>query len=245
MSHRSAAYLLGIGRRSPVVVDVIPVNQGGRAIDGVRFHGVPYPSRTEFVYVEGIPCTGAARTIVDLAGVYGYVELQDAVERAATERMLDLAAVDAILAAGPRRRGAPYLRKVLAAWRPVAETARHANFRSLFETKLLPLIAAADLPLPRVNAPVQTAGRVLEVDFLWESERLAVEADSRRHHALDVAFDRDHLRTRELIAAHYRVLRVTWREAEKEAPAVFAAIRQELTARRRSPPPAVPPPRPR
>jgi hypothetical protein len=52
---------------------------------------------------------------------------------------------DAILAAGPRRRGGPCLRKLLAARRPVAETVKYPIFRSLFEAKLLPLLAAADL----------------------------------------------------------------------------------------------------
>lgn len=114
----------------------------------------------------------------------------------------------------------------------MAETAKHATFRSLFEAKLLPLIAAAGLPLPRPNARVRTAERVLEVDLLWDDERFVVEADSRRHHGIEVAFERDHRRDRELLAAGYGVLRVTWREMEKETDAVFAVIRQQLDHRR-------------
>lgn len=232
ISHRSAAALLGIGEVAPLVVDLIPTEQRGRRIEGIRPHRVPYPARTEWVYVDGIPSTSPARTIVDLAGTYGDVQLRETVERAATERKLDLAAIDAILADGPRRRGAPCLRRVLEAWRPVAETAKHATFRSLFEAKLLPLIAAAGLPLPRPNARVRTAERVLEVDLLWDDERFVVEADSRRHHGIEVAFERDHRRDRELLAAGYGVLRVTWREMEKETDAVFAVIRQQLDHRR-------------
>jgi very-short-patch-repair endonuclease len=118
-------------------------------------------------------------------------------------------------------------------WRPVAETAKYATFRSLFEAKLLPLVAAADLTLPRFNAPVQTAERILEVDLLWEHERLVVEADSRKHHGIEVAFERDHRRARELIAAGYSYLGVTWREADIEAEAVFAVIRRQLIPARR------------
>ncbi len=228
VSHRSAAALLGFGKAVPVVVDLIPTQQRGRRIDGIKPHRVPYPARSEWAYVHGIPCTTAARTIIDLAGAYGEDALRDAVERAATERKLDLAAIDAILASAPRRRGAPCLRRVLNDWRPVAETARYATFRSLFEAKLLPLVAAAGLPLPRFNVPVRTAERVLEVDLIWEHERLVVEADSRKHHGIEVAFERDHRRARELIAAGYGLLGVTWREVEEEADAVFAVIRQEL-----------------
>lgn len=231
ISHRSAAALLGFGKAAPLAVDLIPTVERGRRIDGIKPHRVPFPGRSEWGYFFGIPVTGVARTIVDLAGTYGETELRASVERAATRRILDVHRIDAILASGPKRRGAPCLRRVLADWRPVAETAKYATFRSLFEAKLLPLVAAAGLPLPRFNVPVRTAERVLEVDLLWEDERFVVEADSRKHHGIEVAFERDHLRARELIAAGYGFLGVTWREAETEAPAVFAVIRQELTAR--------------
>jgi very-short-patch-repair endonuclease len=231
ISHRSAAALLGFGKAAPVVVDLIPTVERGRQIDGIKPHRIPFPTRAEWGYVGGIPVTGVARTIVDLAGVYGEKEMRESVERAATEGLLNVAQIDAILANGPKRRGAPCLRRVMDDWRPVAETAKYATFRSLFEAKLLPLIAAAGLPLPRFNVPVQTAKRVLEVDLLWDQERFVVEADSRKHHGIEVAFERDHRRARELIAAGYGFLGVTWREVEHEAPAVFAVIHQELAKR--------------
>jgi very-short-patch-repair endonuclease len=228
ISHRSAASLLGFGKTAPVVVDLIPIEQGGRKIDGIKAHRVPYPAPHELVVVDGIPCTNAARTIVDLAGAYGEKEMRETVERAASAKALDLAAIDAILAAGPRRRGPPCLRRVIEDWREVAASVNFGDARSLFEVKLLPLIAAAGLPMPRVNAPVPTLERILEVDLLWEPERFVVEADSRRHHAIEVAFERDHRRNRELMAADFGFLRVTWREAEREPEAVFAVIRTEL-----------------
>jgi len=231
ISHRSAAALLGFGKVAPAVVDLIPPVERGRKIDGIKPHRVPHPGRSEWGYAYGIPVTSVARTIVDLAGVYGEEQLREAVEQAATRRVLDLAAIDAVLASGPRRRGAPCLRRIVHDWRPVAETAKHATFRSLFEAKLLPLIAAAGLLLPRFNAPVRTADRVLEVDLLWDHARFVVEADSRKHHGIEVAFERDHRRTRELLAAGYGVLGVTWREAEQEPAAVLAVIRQELAQR--------------
>jgi very-short-patch-repair endonuclease len=85
--------------------------------------------------------------------------------------------------------------------------------------------------MPRVNAPVRTAERILEVDLLWPEERFVLEADSRRHHAIEVAFERDHRRDRELLSIGYGFLRVTWREAEREPQAVLAAVRGELLRR--------------
>lgn len=231
ISHRSAATLLGLREIAPVVVDLIAPAEHGRKIDGIKAHRVPFPSASEVRLVRGIPCTTAARAIVDLAGTHGIEKLRETVEMAATLRVLDIAAVEAALANAPRRRGVPCLRGVLDEWRPVAETAKHATFRSLFEAKLLPLIAAAGLPIPQINARVRTAERVLEVDLLWPRERFVVEADSRRHHAIEVAFERDHRRDRELLAANYGFFRVTWREVEREPDAVLAVIRGELERR--------------
>jgi very-short-patch-repair endonuclease len=231
ISHRSAAWLLGLREKNPVVVDVICPGQAGRKVDGIRVHVVPYPAPAEVRTAYGIPCTTVARTLVDLAGTNGIEKLREAVEMAATRKKLDIAAVEAVLANGPRRRGAPALRVVLDEWRPVAETARYSTVRSLFEAKLLPLVAAAGLPIPKMNTRVRTAERILEVDLFWPEQKFVVEADSRRHHAIEVAFERDHKRTRELIAGGYGVLRVSWREAEREPEAVFAVIRTELQAR--------------
>jgi Transcriptional regulator, AbiEi antitoxin len=41
-----------------------------------------WAAASELVCVDGIPCTGAARTIVDLAGTYGEKEMRETVERA-------------------------------------------------------------------------------------------------------------------------------------------------------------------
>jgi hypothetical protein len=142
ISHRSAASLPGFGKNAPAVVDLIPAEQGGREIDGIKVHRVPRPAPTELARVGGIPCTGAARTIVDLAGTYGEEGMREAVERAAAGKVPAIAEIDAILEAGPRRRGAPCLRRVVEDWRPVAESANFAGARSLFEVRLLPMVAA-------------------------------------------------------------------------------------------------------
>jgi very-short-patch-repair endonuclease len=232
VSHRSAAALLGIGEVAPFVIDLIPAEQRGRKINGIKPHRVAFPGRHELVAVRGIVCTSVARTTVDLAGVYGEDKLRETFERAAACGKLDLPAIQEVLEAGGKRRGAPALRRVIQEWRPVAETARYSTVRSLFEAKLLPLVAKAGLPMPRINAPVRTAERILEVDLLWDDERFVVEADSRRHHATEVAFERDRKRDLDLMEVHYEVLRVTWKQVEREPQKVFAVVRSELERRR-------------
>jgi predicted transcriptional regulator of viral defense system len=231
VSHRSAAALLGLIDRAPFVVDVIAPGKRGAGIDGIKAHKAPLPTEAERGSVAGIPCTHPARTLVDLAGIVGLRTLRGAFEVAAFKRLLDLDAIEAVLNRR-RRRGATTLRALLGEWRSAAnKLPTHTKLRSPFEAKLLPLLATTELPFPLINAPVTTPGGRLEVDLLWPDHHFVVEADSRRHHANDLAFDRDRWRDRELLRAGYITLRVPWRHAEQEPEAVLDAIRVQLSNR--------------
>lgn len=222
ISHRSAAVLLELLDKGPVVIDVIAPGSRGRKIDGIRFHRVRPPRREEVGTVDGIPCTSPARTLVDLAGVVGDWTLRSAFERAAQRRILDIAAIEA--AADPGRRGIKSLMALADHWRQAAPVAKKGKLKSPLEAKVLPLLLHRGLPAPLLNAPVEIANGRIEVDFLWPQHRFALEADSRDFHATHVAFERDRWRDRELMRAGYSVLRVTHRQAEKEAGAVADTI---------------------
>ena len=71
VSHRSAAALMGLVDRGPVVIDMIAHGERGRKIDGIRAHRVRSLRRDEVGTFDGIPCTSPARTFVDLAGTVG------------------------------------------------------------------------------------------------------------------------------------------------------------------------------
>lgn len=231
VSHRSAAALLGLIDRGPVVIDVIAEGSGGRAIEGIRSHRVPSPSPAERSQCKGIPCTSPARVFVDLAGTVGMRTLRSGFERAAAQGVLDLTAIEAVLARGPRR-GEKALRALVAEWRRAAPLARRGRLKSPLEAKVLPIVLRDGAPGPRPNAPVRLVdGRTIEVDLLWEEERFVVEADSRDFHATDVAFERDRRRDRELLRAGYGTLRVTSQAAETEAAAIAETIGVELRAR--------------
>jgi very-short-patch-repair endonuclease len=221
ISHRSAATLLRLLDEGPVVIDVISPGDRGRHIDGIRFHRVRPPRLEETGTVDGIPCTSPARTLVDLAGVVGEWTLRSSFERAARGEMLDIPAIEASI--DPRRRGMKVLLKLIDEWRGAAPLLeKRGRLKSPLEAKVLPLIARRGLPAPLFNTPVQIANGRIEVDFLWPEHRFALEADSRDFHGTDVAFERDRWRDRELMRAGYSVLRVTSRQAEREAEAVAA-----------------------
>jgi len=228
ISHRSAAALLGLIDDGPRVIDVVAPRSRGRKIDGIRLHLVRPPRLEETGTMHGIPCTSPARTLVDLAGTAGEWTLRSAFQRAAHREMLDLGAIEASI--DPRRRGMKVLLKLIDEWRGAAALLKkRGKLKSPLEAKILPLIARRNLPPPLFNASVAIANGRIEVDFLWPDHRFVLEADSREFHGTAVAFERDRWRDRELMRAGYSVLRVTHREAEREAEAVTATVAARLS----------------
>lgn len=236
VSHRSAAAQMGLIDRAPSSIDVIARGQRGRGIDGIRVHRARPPLRDEVGTFDGIPCTSPSRTFVDLAGTVGLPTLRSGFERAAASGLLDLDGIEVVLARGPRR-GAGTLRKLIADWRPAERVAKRGRLKSPLEAKVLPIVLRAGVPTPQPNAPVRLAsGKTIEVDLLWDEQRLVVEADSRDFHGTDAAFERDRWRDRELMRVGYSTLRVTHLAAEREAPAVAETIRERLRLRIAEPP---------
>jgi very-short-patch-repair endonuclease len=102
--------------------------------------------------------------------------------------------------------------------------------RSDLETLFLELFARHRIPPPEVNVKL---GR-WEVDFLWRSERLVVEADTWTYHRGSVAFEDDYARDLDLGAAGYTVLRFTDRQVEAEPERVAAVVATALVSGQRS-----------
>lgn len=221
LSHRSAAELLGLSDTQARLVDLVVPSQRGRKIDGIRWHRVPAPRSREVTLRHGIRCTTVSRTLVDLAGSIGTSRLRGLVQEAAVQRSLDPTDIDRVLGRA-RRRGAPALRALLAPWRITREGT--PKLRSRLEATLWPLLVQGGLPIPRSNVRLRLHGVPIEVDFLWAEERLVVETDGAATHATPQAFGEDRRRDQLLLAAGYRVIRVTWEQLAGEPEALLARI---------------------
>ena len=81
------------------------------------------------------------------------------------------------------------------------------------------------LPQPEVNVSLQVGDRRYQPDFLWRSQGLILEADSRRFHGTDVAFVDDRKREQRLQLAGWRVSRFTWEQVEHEPGALAETVR--------------------
>lgn len=100
--------------------------------------------------------------------------------------------------------------------------------RSDLETAFLTLFNRHGILPPEVNPKL---GRY-EVDFLWRSQRLVVEADTWTYHRGSIAFEADHERDLDLRRQGYAVLRFTDKQLETEPERLAADIRKELDAAR-------------
>jgi hypothetical protein len=228
VSHGTAAWLLGLRERHPRQVDVIAPVEGGRKIGGIKRRFVPSPLASEVVVKNGVPTTGASRTIVDNAGILGLEPLGDLIEQAAVLRILNVPQIDLVLD-GPPRRGAKKLQRLIEPWRRYKPG---THIRSRLEAKLLPLLTVHGVPIPETNRTLTLSGKRFEVDFLWRRHGLVVETDGGSVHDNPAAGSRDSRRNRALVNAGYRILRLGWEDLRDRPDAAMAEIVALLSTRR-------------
>jgi hypothetical protein len=97
--------------------------------------------------------------------------------------------------------------------------------RSDLEAAFLALFLHHRIPPPEVNPKL---GR-WEVDFLWRSQRLVVEADHWTYHRGSVAFEADHERDLDLRRQGYAVHRFTDKQLEAEPERIAADVAAALS----------------
>jgi uncharacterized protein DUF559/putative AbiEi antitoxin of type IV toxin-antitoxin system len=230
---RSGGALWTIRARSARDIDVLTPRQR-RSRLGLRLHHVPLRP-DEITVHRAIPVTTPARTLLDLAAILDPHTLARAVERAEALRLTSPTSLAALVARYPRRAGVAALKAILASGSIAGATLT----RSELEDRFLTLIDAENLPRPLVNAPRGTN----ELDFTWRTQRLVVEVDGFETHGTRAAFERDRARDRALLAAGWRVARITWRQLHDEPEQIANELRALLRSATTAAP--APPPGPR
>lgn len=219
LSHHSAALAHGLrlpGRHAALHVTV---TDSDRSHAGIRIHTTTALDPREHHRVQGLPVTSIARTLVDLAPLYGARQLAPLVDQAL--RHTSRAQIIETLDRHPRRPGTPRLRRLLDPARPSADTWSKA------EAKLLAAIRRAHLPTPEVNVAV--GGYV--ADLLWREHRVIVEYDSEYYHSGPAVFHNDRARHNDLSAgARHEVLHVTEQHVHRELERVIVWITRALSA---------------
>lgn len=213
LSGRAAAHLYGLLRGQPPRAEVTAPSQ--RTVAGVSTRRVRN-GVLESTTRRGIPVTTVARTLVDLAGDIGGLDLARACHEAQVRYATSPEQVETVLARCPSRPGAGVLRRILLGDLPVTLSA--------LEVRFLERLRTAGLPLPLTNT--LSGGR--RVDCRWPERRLTVELDGYRYHRSRHAWELDRRREREARARGDEFRRYTYGDVAEDPELVLVELRDLL-----------------
>lgn len=220
VSHRSAGSLWAIlpppDATTPVELSINSRRPFRRP--GVVVHRTLSLDGDDLTHVEGVPITSPVRTLLDLAAVLRFRELEQALARAERAELVNRADLSKAIERNRHRPGVTALRALLAG------EAVPAMARSEAEERFLQLLRKAQLPSPETNVRVHG----FEVDFLWRAQGVAVEVDGFAYHGSQASFEGDRRRDAHLAAQGIHVVRVTWRQLTTEPEAVLVRLAQTL-----------------
>ncbi len=224
LSHHTAAAEHGLlASRQRVAITVMGRRHRPAADAGIHLRYTDRWRRGEVEWRDGLPCTSIARTVADLAGT----------DERAFSRAWNAADERLLLDVGPlaeqvarRRPGCGLVRGRLERYVETPPT------ESELEELWLEVSDAHGLPRPVAQWPLGPEDRPGRVDFVYVDERVALELDSRKWHAVQEVFERDHEKDLLLREAGWDPHRYTYRQVRDEGPRVAAAIRRALEARR-------------
>jgi hypothetical protein len=223
VSHASAGMLHGLPSLRPGAVPARPilaVPSHGRIRTGIHVRLATIPEE-DIDVVDGVPCTGLARTALDMSRfrpLHESLVVMDAV--AAREGVAALrSSFDRMVG----RYGMKGLAEAIALADPRAESPLESASRGYLHE--------VHLPLPELQAWIRGAdARSYRVDFLWRDRRVVGEADGWAKYT-DLRDLREEKRREDALrSAGFSVVRWTSDELWRTPDTVMARIRRALTA---------------
>jgi very-short-patch-repair endonuclease len=220
-SHSAAAWLWGLQGHAPETIHLTSPTKRTRKATFV-VHSSRLLKR-DVDRRDGVPVTAVPRTLLDLAIRARPDQIDGYLERAEDRRLLDVRAVEDLLARAGRHRGRGRLARALALYQPDP-----AFTRSKFEARFRSAVRAAGLPAPSMNFNAEG----YELDAYWPELRFAVELDLYETHGSRAAFERDRRRQEELKLLGIEMIRVTAPRLKREPEAVIRNLAALLERRR-------------
>lgn len=225
-SHFSAAALwrldgFGRGRRLHVVV---PPGHWSRR-PGTRLREYTQFARADATVVDGIPVTGPAVTLLDLAGVVPMERLLVAVDAARRHGLVDWPDLWRTLLTHARRG-----RNGSARFRCLLD--EHYGARavpgSAWNRQAAMLVVEAGLPAPQLEYEVLADGIAWRLDLAWPDARLGIELQSATWHLDRRSQRRDAHKSRSLQQLGWRVYPFTYSEWKDRPSALVLLVADAL-----------------
>ncbi len=205
-------------------IDVVVPKYRRPRLGEITLHRTTQFGRTNAQQVDGIPVTGLARTVLDVAAVVGPKRLNwmvDAVLRQGMVEWEDLFHIW-VTHSIQGRNGSGGLRMLL--------EERYGEERfpdSKWNRMVSDLLIDAGLPTPVLEHEIRSNGRFIgRVDLAYPEERLAIELDSSRWHQNSESFVNDPRRKNQLMLAGWTVLTFTWSDYADTPAALINTVRQ-------------------
>lgn len=227
VSHRAAAIELGIDGTSAAPIEYSTTGWRRSPGAGIVVHRVRSLPADETVVRGSLRITSVARTIVDLAALMESTTLELALESAFRLGVTRDEIATVLERSGPARRGRSHLRVLLEEYAPVGT-------ESALETIVWELVRDEGLPPPTPQHVIRDPDGtfVARADFAYPEARLAIEAESYKHHSNPRDWARDRRRENALISLGWIVYRVMWGDALRRRPLVardLTRLREERT----------------
>ena len=216
VSHLTAGTLLRLDRCKTTELDLSVLREVRRRVEGVRIHRVAQLPSIDRVTVDGIPCTSATRTLLDIASIVDDETLEVAFESARRMGLTSPGFLAKRAAALGTRPGAAAIRELLSHQRPGE---RSLQYR--LEVKTARLLRGRDLP----EFERQHAVGIYRIDFACPELRYGVECEGFEYHGTRLQWKRDKRRTAWLERQGWRLTFVTWDDVTLEPEQTLERIR--------------------
>lgn len=209
VSHRGAARVWAIDGFDRAKVELtIDVSRRSRLDGRIEVHRSSQMQLAGRTQRRGVPVTGVARTVLDLAAVLPRNRLHTAVDAVLRQRLVRWHDLWGVLVRHSRqgRDGCGKLRALL--------DERYGEQRppdSAFNRMVGQLLVDASVGRPAFEFEIVSEGRfVARVDLAFPAVKLAIELDSRQFHDNEVSFVEDRRRTNRLVNLGWTVLAFTY-----------------------------------
>jgi hypothetical protein len=234
VSHRAAAVLLGIARRNMgEYVEITTPRVRSERLDDVIVHKpLDLDHGRDVMVIDGIPCTGPLRTLVDLGVSESWLQVWDAMERAIQAGLVTHRGMEWMLVQVSRqgRHGCGPYRRALDE-RALKAAAPHEG---LLEPRMASVARRFKLPDYEYQHKVfdEDGTFLAQIDFAWPPVKVGVEVDGGEDHGTPKGMNRDYERDHMLENEHgWYIIRFTWHMVVKRPKYVADQILKVLVAR--------------
>ncbi len=201
----------------------------GRLPEGIdaTIHRTRHLPAADCTTVDGIACTSAVRTLLDLASVVDEETLESAVCQAIIMGRTTLRKIVRYMDREPLlgRPGAAALRRVLGNYDDLRMV------ESRLEVVVMRAVRSGKVPAPTRQFALVLDGQTIRLDLAWPDQKVFVEADGFGFHSDRAQFRRDRERQNALSLHGWLPLRYTWPVARTQPERIVEEVARALSTR--------------